>query len=122
MIRIVTPYVIICSALMHIFCCGIPLLLSVTSLVNIVGISSLSIFEVDWFEAIESYIVLFSGVLLITTIAINQFSKKINCIESGACEHKPCDEKKHHSSYVLNIAIILYALNLLTLVFGTLTA
>jgi hypothetical protein len=122
MIRTITPYFIICSALIHIFCCGIPLLLSITSLTNIIGISSLAIFEIEWFESVEGYILLFSGFLLIANVMLDRFSKKINCVEIGACQHEPCHEKKLTSSHVLNIAIILYAVSLFTLVLGALTA
>lgn len=116
MIRVITPYIIICGSLVHIFCCGIPLLLSISSLASIIGIHSLAMFEVEWFEAIEGYVLLISGFLLIVTIAADQISKKMNCVESNVCQHEPCDKKKRVSSYMLKIALILYSLNLLTLI------
>jgi len=122
MLKTITPYFIILGCLMHLFCCGLPLLLSITSLTTAIGISSLSIFEIEWFEAVENYVLIISGVMLAVTYIINRSSKELDCSESGFCTHPPCGEKKNSSSYILRIAIVLYLVNIVTLVLNTLTA
>lgn len=83
---------------------------------TLLGISSLSIFEVEWFEAVENYVLIFSGILLLITYAADRFSKKINCLENDFCQHEPCDNKKNFSTRVLKITTILFLINLM--VFG----
>ena len=120
MLTRITPYFVIISGAMHLFCCGLPLFLSITSLTTFFGISSLGVFEIEWFEEIENYVLILSGVLLFFTLGIDSFSKKINCLENGVCSHPPCEDKKHFSSYVLRIAIILFLCSMITLLINAL--
>lgn len=116
------PYFVILSSLIHVFCCGIPLLLSITSLTTITSTAFVGIFETQWYESIEDYVILLSGALLAITFAINYFNKKINFIKDGACKHPPCSDQQNKSSYILKIAVALYAVNLLTMLLDTITA
>ena len=122
MLKTLSTFFVIMGSLMHIFCCGLPLLLSITSLATTLGISSLSIFEVEWFEPIENYILIVMGVMLAVTYVVNRSSKKIDCTQDGLCEHPPCDEKKDISGYLLKIATVLYLVNITIFVLNTLRA
>lgn len=122
MLKTITTFFIIMGSLMHIFCCGLPLLLSITSLATAIGISSLGIFEIGWFEPIENYILIIMGIMLAMTYIINRYSKKLDCTESGFCAHPPCEEKKDISGYLLRIAIVLYLVNIVTFLLNTLRA
>ena len=53
MIKFLSSYFLLLSCLTHFFCCGIPLILSLTSLTSILGFSTLSFFDFPWFEDIE---------------------------------------------------------------------
>lgn len=119
MLKTITPYFIIVGCAMHIFCCGLPLLLSITSLTNVFGVSSLSVFEIEWFEAVEDYVLILSGMLLFVTYLINRLSKKLDCSKDDFCTHPPCIEKKNISSYMFKIAVILYLLNIMTFLINT---
>ena len=79
-------------------------------------------FEIQWFESIEDHVILVSGALLIITFALDYFSKKLDCLKDGACQHPPCNKKKERSSLILKIAVILYAINILTVFLNTITA
>lgn len=107
---------------MHVFCCGLPLLLSITSIAAIFGVSSLHIFEIEWFEAVEDYVLIISGIVLAVTYVADRYSKKLDCLKEGFCSHPPCSEKKRASSYILKIAIGLYVVNVMTVLLNTLTA
>ena len=122
MLRTFTSSFIILGSIMHIFCCGLPLLLSFTSLATVFGISSLTIFEIEWFEAVEGYVLIISGVMLLMTFIIDRYSKQLDCSENEFCTHPPCGEKKNTYSYILRIAIILYFINIITVVLNTLNA
>ena len=114
MLKIIAPYFVIFGSAMHLFCCGIPLFLGLTSLTTIFGISSLSLFEVAWFEAIEIYVLVASGIFLLISLIVDFICKKLDCSKTSLCQHPHCENKKTNFSYLLKIAVIIYAINLLT--------
>lgn len=118
MLKYIAPSFIIVSCMMHMFCCGIPLLLSVTSLGTVLGISSASMFEFEWFEAIEHELFITSGTVLAATIIAHIISRRLNCYEDARCCDAPCDEKKSLSFYLLIGASVLYVVNLVTVLAG----
>ena len=70
MIKFLSSYFLLLSCLAHFFCCGIPLIISLTSLTSILGFSTLAFFDFPWFEDIEIHFFLFTTfffVLLIFT-------------------------------------------------------
>lgn len=119
MLKTITPYFIIVGCAMHIFCCGLPLLLSITSLTTVFGLSSLSVFEIEWFEAVEDYVLILSGMMLLVTYLINRLAKNLDCLKDGFCTHPPCSEKKSMSIDIFKIAVILYLLNIMTFLINT---
>ena len=78
MIKFLSSYFLLLSCLTHFFCCGIPLILSLTSITSILGFSTLAFFDFPWFEDIEIqffFITTFVFVLLIfTQVNIKRFS------------------------------------------------
>ncbi len=116
MLKYLAPSFVIMSCAMHLFCCGIPLLLSTTSLATALGISSGSLLEIEWFEAIEKKLIVVSGAILIATFAAQVISRRLNCYEDVGCCDKPCDDKKSISTYLFIGASFLYLVNLATLI------
>ena len=53
MIKFLSSYFLLLSCLTHFFCCGIPLILSLTSLTSILGFSTLALFVFPRFEDLE---------------------------------------------------------------------
>lgn len=101
---------------MHIFCCGIPLLLSITSLGAMLGITSAEYFEFEWFEAIEDKVLIFSGVILAITAGFRMYSSKIKCAENNhCCEETSCEKGRDISGLIFKGALILYSINLIIL-------
>lgn len=104
---------VICSSLMHIFCCGIPLILSITSLGAMLGISGAEYFEFEWYESIEDKVLIFSGAILAITAAFRIYGK-VKCAEQEVCcDEISCEENRDISGLVFKVAVILYAINLL---------
>ena len=103
---------VIGSAFMHIFCCGIPLLLNVLALVSSLGITGIEFSHSGWFEMTEQSLIIASGALLAISLLVQFISDRINCIEDGACHHEPCETKKDFSRIILIGAVALYAINL----------
>lgn len=115
MFKYLAPSLVIVGCVMHLFCCGIPLLLSLTSLASTLGIASGSMLGATWYQQIEQELVLTSGVILFWTLVAHMVSSKLNCQEDAGCNHAPCEEKKSLSFKLLLGASCLYLLNMLTL-------
>jgi hypothetical protein len=115
MFKYVAPSLVIVGCLMHLFCCGIPLLLSLTSLATTLGLSSGSMLGAKWYQQIEQELVLASGVVLFFTLLAHLIGKKLSCGENGGCSSAPCDRKKSFSFKLLLGASGLYLLNMFVL-------
>ncbi len=75
MIKFLSSYFLLLSCLTHFFCCGIPLILNLTSLTSILGFSMLAFFDFSWFENIEIHFFLFTTFVYVLLI-FNQINKK----------------------------------------------
>ncbi len=103
---------VISSSLVHVFCCGIPLLLSLTSLAALLGVSGGELIDHAWFEQYEVSLLVISGVVLACAALAHIISRAINCRKDGACTHKPCESKKDISGRILFICTAIYAVNM----------
>lgn len=105
---------VILSGFTHIFCCGIPLIFSILSMLVGLGVASvlpLGLADVhetlhDW----EEPMLVFSGVVLCFGWALHLISERLDCHSSG-CHHEPCETKKKKSSRILIIATLLFVIN-----------
>lgn len=97
------------TALVHVFCCGIPLVMSVVSISALLGMAGGDILALSWLEQHEALILLFSGVLLAITALLQYISYRIDCRTDGNCSHKPCDKEKRRARLVFYGATIIYA-------------
>ena len=94
MIKFISSYFILLTCSAHLFCCGIPFFLSLTSLSSSLGFTSLFITDLAWFEKFETYSLIFTLIILLCLIISEVNSRKLNCIKDGNCDHPPCDKKK----------------------------
>ena len=108
MLRYLSQFLVIISCGIHIFCCGIPLLLSISSLGIILGISGNAL-EIEWFEAIEDKVIIISGLVLFTTILIQKLNKKHSCNNDESCSHTNNIDFSQKLTY---FALFLYCINL----------
>jgi len=114
MFKYLAPSFVIMNGVAHLFCCGIPLALSVTGLAAAWGIFSGAMFEVAWFEVMEWPLMVVSGVVLAATIIAQAISRKVNCYEDVDCCDAPCNSRKSFDTYLLMGAGLLYLANLVT--------
>lgn len=101
---------------MHVICCGVPLILSITSLAALLGVSGGGIIDHVWFEQYELGLMIMSGVVLLCAVVAHYVSKRINCLEDGVCVHEPCEPKKNMAGRVLLVSSAIYAMNLMLFV------
>ena len=77
MIKFLSSYFLLLSCLTHFFCCGIPLILSLTSITSILGFSTLAFFDFQWFEDMEIQFFLITTLvfafLIFTQVNIKRF-------------------------------------------------
>lgn len=105
-------YLVLVTCFMHVFCCGIPLLLSIGSIAMALGISGGEWLHPDWLHAYESTLVIASGAVLLITGMVQYISNRINCRTDGHCHHAPCDKKKRLAQRLYSVAVLLFVVNL----------
>jgi hypothetical protein len=97
---------------MHVLCCGLPLVMSISSLATLIGLSGADAANHTWFEPYETPIMIVAGVLLLFSAGVVGVSKIIDCRKQGACVHKPCDKKKDFTNTILATSALVYMVNI----------
>lgn len=108
----------IASESIHIFCCVLPTLFSVLSLLIGVGyISSMPAFMVishEWIHAYEIPVMITSLAIILLGWGFYAYSRRLDCAQEKAssCCHEPCAPKKDRSHLLLMLASGLFFVNL----------
>ena len=104
----------------HIFCCVLPTIFSLLSL--LVGLGVVGIMPL-WLEAFHSAVHSWEVPLLMTSAfvialgwGLHSYSRKIDCHDTG-CAHGACEPRKDRSLLILQIATALFVINALVYVF-----
>ena len=110
-------WTIVVSESTHVFCCVLPTLVSVISLVMGVGaLSFLPGFVLEIHEALHAYevsVIVFSGVTLAIGWGLHFYSRHLDCAtESSCCAHEPCAPKKDKTFLIMVAATALLAFNI----------
>lgn len=114
----ITLTLVISSCLMHVFCCGLPLLASLLNMAASLGIASAEVAHSEWFEQFERGAIALSAVMLVVTGIILYVSRRVDCRKQGMCVHPPCDNKKSMSLLIYRVTAVLFAVNLLIFSLG----
>lgn len=106
---------IIASETMHIFCCVLPTLFSVVSLMAGMGmIATMPSFIEQAHHAIHAYeipMIIISGLVLTLGWGLYGYSLKLNCTVDGACDHEPCAPQKDKTRLFMIVATVLFVVN-----------
>lgn len=107
-------WAVIMSESTHIFCCVLPTVFSILSLLAGAGmISAMPGFMVDFHEVMHGYevpMIVVSGLILAFGWGFHWYSEKIDCHDTG-CGHGPCEPKKNKTHVLLLLASILFLVN-----------
>lgn len=107
-------FVAISSEVTHFFCCGIPILFSLFSLIISLGLSASMPLGLESAHHImhdyERSMIAVSAAILIVGWALHYVAYRIDCRSTG-CSHEPCAPKKKRSGKILIIATILFVIN-----------
>jgi hypothetical protein len=106
---------VVASEAVHLFCCVLPTIFSVLSLLAGAGmIATMPGFIEDTHHLIHDYeipMIITSGVILIIGWVLYLYSRRIDCHVEGECHHAPCDTKKDRTKLFMIIATALFLLN-----------
>ena len=109
-------WAIILSEGSHIFCCVLPTLFSVMSLLAGFGmIGAMPGVFVEIHERLHAWeipMIIFSGAILALGWGLHRYSQRIDCHDTG-CGHGPCAPKKSKTAFFLKIATILFLVNVM---------
>ena len=106
---------VIASESIHVFCCVLPTVFSVISLLAGMGmVAAMPGFIEVGHELIHDYeipMIIVSGAILVFGWGLYIYSRKMNCSEEGTCCHTPCAPKKDMTRKVMIAATILFIVN-----------
>lgn len=109
-------WTVILSETTHVFCCVLPTLFSLASL--LVGAGLIAALPPGWeafHERMHNYevpLILFSGVVIGFGWLVDWYARRIDCHDTG-CGHPPCKPVKRRAHVVLKIATLLFVCNLI---------
>ncbi len=110
----ITSWFVVISEISHVFCCVIPSIFSIlTILAGMGAMSALPIWMVGAHEVIHGWeltIIVISGIILAFGWLLHIISKRIDCRDTG-CIHEPCGKKKKNTTIILKIATLLFIVN-----------
>ena len=108
-------WAVLASEFSHIFCCVLPAVVSLLSLMAGLGIFTVMPSGlVTLHELIHTWevpMIIGSAVILATGWGLHALSVKLDCHNTG-CVHEPCTPKKKKSSRLLMVATALFAINI----------
>lgn len=118
-------WVVLFTFVGHIFCCGLPLVVSFLSVIVGLGLLSGVLPALDHVHHVvhgyETGLVIFSGVMLALGWIAQWASTRLDCHDTG-CDHPPCDTKKVRNARILGVATALFMFNLIVLLVSNHTA
>lgn len=108
-------WVVILSECSHVFCCVLPSIFSIVTLLVGVGmIGAMPIWMDGLHQMMHGYeipLMMASGVVVMLGWGLNYLSNKIDCHDTG-CGHGACKPKKKKSERILMAATVLFLINI----------
>ena len=106
---------VLASEITHVFCCGLPVVVSTLSLMASLGLISVLPTGImalhNIMHAYEMPMIIASAAVLALGWALHHISERLNCVKYSDCHHEPCAPKKKKASKVLWFATVLFAVN-----------
>lgn len=109
-------WTVIASESIHVFCCVLPTVFSVISLLAGFGIvATMPGFIEQAHDVIHAYevpMIIASGIILLFGWVVYIYSRSVDCSDNGqGCCHEPCVAKKDRTRIFMMIATILFIVN-----------
>ena len=112
MFKYYSSYALVFSNLTHLLCCGIPLLIGISSIfTNIVYLEYITL-NIELLESAEVYLFTLTTLIFLLLISLEIYNKKIKCAdENQCCEVDKCDSTKRKIKFNIILSCILYTFN-----------
>ncbi len=116
MLQKITTTMLIGSSLVHLLCCGLPLLLGLVSIAAWAGWNGALQFSIPHLHDYEGVMIAASGGLILLTAIANFIATKINCTKDNfagqiSCHHEPCDKEKTFAQKIFIVALTFWIIN-----------
>ena len=115
-IQTVINWFCLTSEISHFFCCGLPIIFSILSLLSTAGLTAAMPSGLEHIHHLthdyEVPMIIGSAVILAMGWGLHYIAYLIDCRTTG-CVHVPCAPKKKRSGKVLIIATMLFSFNLI---------
>lgn len=105
--------VVIGCSLMHIFCCGVPLLTTIVGLGSVFGVFATGVLENSLFENFENFeneILIISGLILLLAFILKLQARKLECCNKE--EKRVCGFNEKINNICFKASLSLYALSI----------
>lgn len=107
-------WAVLASETSHIFCCVLPTVFSILSLLAGLGLATVVPVWLEDLHAVlhewELPLILLSGFVVLIGWGLYIYSKKIDCHDTG-CAHGACEPRKDTANLILKVATILFIVN-----------
>jgi hypothetical protein len=114
-LKLLMPWMVVATEISHVFCCVLPTLVTVFAVIVNAGLLSASpVFLESIHDVIHDYeapIILFSGFMMLIGWAVHIAATKADCHATG-CVHSPCEIQKSKNLRILQLATILFFVNI----------
>lgn len=97
----------------HIFCCGVPTIAALLSLISTAGMTGVLAIEhlTDLTETWHQAAFYFSTAMVLLAVTSYVIARRRDCVAEGHCAHEPCAPKKTTGWKRLALSLVLYAAN-----------
>ena len=113
MLKYYSSYLLVFGGLAHLLCCGIPLVLGISAVLSNLFVSNTLIFDLEFLEDSENYLLAFTTLLLLTIASSEIYNKKIKFVdENDCCKVTKPDSRQKKIMFNIYFSLFLYVINL----------
>ena len=111
MFKYYSSYALVLSNCTHLLCCGLPILIGLSSFTNILFFES-QVFNSEILETFEIPLFLLTSTIFLFLITSGVYNKNIKCVENNdCCTEEECDSKNKRFKSNIIFSSLLYVLN-----------
>ncbi len=112
MFKYYSSYALVFSGFTHLLCCGIPFVLSLSSLSTNFFFFESNLFDFESLEIAEYYLFSLTSLLFLMLLSFEVYNRKIKCAkEDDCCNEDECDSTKKTIRFNIILSTTLYIVN-----------
>ena len=112
MFKYYSSYLLVLGGLTHLVCCGIPILLGLSSIFTNLMLFEFTFLNFELLETAEKYLFALTSLIFLLLILQELYNRKIKCVnDDDCCSEKECDSTKNKIKFNLIFSSFLYVTN-----------